>query len=61
MSAVDTLDEIKLSEYLTQHVEGFKGPVVAKKFAGGQSNPTFLLEAESGKYVLRRQPPGARS
>ena len=25
---------------------------------GGQSNPTYLVEAESGAYVLRRKPPG---
>jgi aminoglycoside phosphotransferase (APT) family kinase protein len=29
-----------------------------EKFPGGQSNPTFLLSAQSGRYVLRRQPPG---
>ena len=29
-----------------------------EKFPGGQSNPTFLLKAQSGSYVLRRQPPG---
>ena len=48
----------KLAKYLEQHVEGFKGPLVAEKFAGGQSNPTFLIEAANGKYVLRRKPPG---
>ncbi len=30
----------------------------AEKFSDGQSNPTFLLHAASGDYVLRRQPPG---
>ncbi|MDX1380981.1 MAG: phosphotransferase family protein, partial [Xanthomonadales bacterium] len=25
---------------------------------GGQSNPTYRLDAASGRYVLRRQPPG---
>ncbi|AXS41964.1 phosphotransferase family protein [Breoghania sp. L-A4] len=37
---------------------GFRGPLRAEKFAGGQSNPTFRIEAESGTYVLRRKPPG---
>jgi len=55
---VDDLDELKLAEYLTQHVDGFKGPLTASKFAGGQSNPTYKLAAESGNYVLRRQPSG---
>lgn len=56
--AVDQLDEEKLASYLEQHVDGFKGPLTATKFAGGQSNPTFKIEAQSGVYVLRRQPPG---
>ena len=33
-------------------------PSRAKKFATGQSNPTYLIEAASGRYVLRRKPPG---
>ena len=51
-------DSSKLSNYLEQKVEGFHGPLVAEKFAGGQSNPTFLIKAASGQYVLRRKPPG---
>ena len=58
MSSQDVLDEVKLAEYLTKHVEGFKGPLTASKFPGGQSNPTFQIEAASGKYVLRRKPAG---
>lgn len=58
MSAVDTLEEVKLASYLEANIEGFKGPLSASKFAGGQSNPTFKIEAASGNYVLRRQPPG---
>ncbi|MGU7783118.1 phosphotransferase [Burkholderia sp. PU8-34] len=52
------LDVDRLTRYLEDHVPGFEGPVDAEKFAGGQSNPTFLLHARSGRYVLRRQPPG---
>jgi len=58
MSSVDALDELALASYLEANVEGFKGPLSATKFAGGQSNPTFKIDAESGSYVLRRQPPG---
>jgi aminoglycoside phosphotransferase (APT) family kinase protein len=57
-NAVDQLDEALLSNYLQANMVGFKGPLKATKFAGGQSNPTFKLEASSGTYVLRRQPPG---
>ena len=47
-----------LATYLETHVAGFRGPLSATKFKGGQSNPTYLIEAASGKYVLRRKPPG---
>ncbi|MEH6549739.1 MAG: phosphotransferase family protein [Pseudomonadales bacterium] len=56
--SVSTLDEAKLGAYLDQHIESFEGLISAEKFAGGQSNPTFLLTAKSGQYVLRRKPPG---
>ena len=48
----------KLTVYLENHVEGFQGPMTMEKFTGGQSNPTFKVNAKSGVYVLRRQPPG---
>ena len=52
------LDNAKLAAYLEQEIEGFAGPLSSRKFAGGQSNPTFRLDAASGSYVLRRKPPG---
>ena len=52
------LDIASLTAYLEANVDGFKGPLTAEKFAGGQSNPTYLIEAASGKYALRRKPPG---
>jgi len=58
MSQVSSLDEAKLLAYLEANVDGFVGPISVSKFAGGQSNPTFKIEASSGSYVLRRQPPG---
>ena len=55
---IHQFDTDKLARYLEDRIPGFRGPLVATKFAGGQSNPTFMLEARSGRYVLRRQPPG---
>ncbi|KFN43431.1 phosphotransferase family protein [Arenimonas oryziterrae] len=52
------LPDTALAAYLEQHVAGFRGPLTSSKFKGGQSNPTYLIEAASGKYVLRRKPPG---
>ena len=51
-------DEGALHNYLSAHIEGYEGLAKILQFEGGQSNPTFLLENESGRYVLRKQPPG---
>jgi aminoglycoside phosphotransferase (APT) family kinase protein len=40
------------------HIEGFRGPIDVRQFAGGQSNPTFLVQSADHRYVLRRKPPG---
>jgi len=58
MSQIHPLDDAALATYLQQHLPGFSGPLHSKKFAGGQSNPTYLLEIPGGQYVLRRKPPG---
>ena len=54
----DVFDEVKLARYLEQHIPNFKGPLKATKFDGGQSNPTYKIETESGQFVLRSQPLG---
>jgi aminoglycoside phosphotransferase (APT) family kinase protein len=51
-------DQAALERYLTTHVAGFTGPLHVRQFEGGQSNPTFRLEAGGRHYVLRKQPPG---
>ncbi|HYC05546.1 MAG TPA: phosphotransferase [Azospirillaceae bacterium] len=51
-------DEAALWSYLEAHLEGFQGPATIRQFQGGQSNPTFLVEAGDRKYVLRKKPPG---
>jgi aminoglycoside phosphotransferase (APT) family kinase protein len=58
MSAVDSINEKTLADYLSTEMKDFRGPLKATKFPGGQSNPTFKIESASGDYVLRRQPPG---
>ncbi len=51
-------DEARLETYLASEVPGFAGPISVRQFKGGQSNPTYKIEAGSGAYVLRRKPPG---
>ena len=58
MPHVLPIDIDKLTAYLEAQISGFKGPLSLEKFAGGQSNPTYKVVAQSGTYVLRRQPPG---
>ena len=52
------LELTRLHAWLRQHVPDFDGPLIADKFADGQSNPTFKLTAGENHYVLRRKPPG---
>ena len=54
----DVIDAEKLALWMEVQVEGFVGPVEVRKFAGGQSNPTYKLTSPSGDYVLRRKPLG---
>jgi aminoglycoside phosphotransferase (APT) family kinase protein len=52
------IDLAALARYLEARLPGFKGPITAQKTPTGQSNPTFLLSSPSGRYVLRKKPPG---
>ena len=47
-----------LEAWLAANVPGYKGPATITRFEGGQSNPTFRLDAASGSVVLRRRPHG---
>jgi len=58
MSESLALPDAALAAYLAGRLPGFAGPLTSTKFEGGQSNPTYLLNTASGRYVLRRKPPG---
>jgi aminoglycoside phosphotransferase (APT) family kinase protein len=47
-----------LQSYLSDHLDGFDGPLTAERFKGGQSNPTYSLTTPGRSYVLRRKPFG---
>jgi aminoglycoside phosphotransferase (APT) family kinase protein len=51
-------DDAALDRWMAEHVPGFRGPIRVSQFKGGQSNPTYRVDAGSGVYVLRRKPPG---
>jgi aminoglycoside phosphotransferase (APT) family kinase protein len=50
------IDVDALTRYLRQHVEGFSGELHIERFAGGQSNPTYMISTGEQKYVLRTKP-----
>ncbi len=54
----NAIDEKVLGPYLEEHVAGFSSLESIEKFGHGQSNPTYLVKAGSGNYVLRAKPPG---
>ena len=54
-------DIARLAAWMRNHVAGFddrEKTLVVEQFKGGQSNPTFMLQAGGRRYVLRRRPPG---
>lgn len=51
-------DVDRLAYYLASRLEGVTGTLTARQFRGGQSNPTFLVEAGDRRFVLRKKPPG---
>ncbi len=48
----------QLSNYLKVQIEGFSGIRNFYEFRGGQSNPTYLIDSNSGGYVMRAKPLG---
>jgi len=52
MPSIEQLDDTVLAKYPEAAVPGFKGPLTASKFPGGQSNPTFRIDANSGLAYL---------
>lgn len=45
-----------LGLWLSARLEGLDGPLSVEKFKGGQSNPTYALQAAGKRYVLRCKP-----
>lgn len=56
----DEIDAQKLAAYLSVALPEIDEPLVVRQFPGGHSNLTYLLEAASREYVLRRPPPGVK-
>jgi aminoglycoside phosphotransferase (APT) family kinase protein len=55
---VNTDEQHRLADWLRAHVADFRGGLRVQALAGGQSNPTYGIEAGDHRWVLRRKPPG---
>jgi aminoglycoside phosphotransferase (APT) family kinase protein len=51
-------DEAALAAYMSDHMDGDFASLNVSQFEGGQSNPTFLVQAGDDSYVMRKKPPG---
>jgi aminoglycoside phosphotransferase (APT) family kinase protein len=51
-------DEAMLATWMAENVADYRGALTVRQFKGGQSNPTYRLDAGDRAYVLRRAPPG---
>lgn len=51
-------NEEALARYLGEHLPDDFSTMKVRQFAGGQSNPTFLLNVGERSLVMRKKPPG---
>jgi aminoglycoside phosphotransferase (APT) family kinase protein len=51
-----SFDAAALAGWMRRYIEGFTGELKVEQFKGGQSNPTYRLEAGGRRYVMRSKP-----
>ena len=56
VSGQHSIDLNALGAWLNLNLEGFRGPLTAEIFKGGQSNPTYKLITPAKCYVMRAKP-----
>lgn len=52
------IDVGRLAEYLRERIPDLPAAIEVRQFKGGQSNPTYLIDAGARSFVMRRKPPG---
>lgn len=55
---IPQLDLARLGGYLEAQLPAFAGLRSAQRLIGGNSNPIWRIDADSGRYILRTQPAG---
>ncbi|NWH07531.1 MAG: phosphotransferase [Alphaproteobacteria bacterium] len=58
VNAAHAIDEASLTRWFSAHVEPAPQGLAVRQIAGGQSNPTYLLDTGKARFVLRKKPPG---
>lgn len=57
----EELDVASVETFLSENVEGLRGPIVIEQFPSGYSNLTYLLRMSGRELVLRRPPFGRKA
>ncbi len=57
-SAALGFDPVRLDAFLRDALPDVSGPMQLTRIAGGQSNPTFIVDFDNVALVVRKQPPG---
>lgn len=55
---MNAAEQQRLADWLRGNVADFRGDMRVVPLAGGQSNPTYRVDAGEHRWVLRRKPPG---
>lgn len=55
---MNAAEQARLADWLRANVADFRGELRLQPLAGGQSNPTYRVDAGEHRWVLRRKPPG---
>lgn len=58
IGASEAFDTERLKDYLRAHIPALSGGITIRRFNGGQSNPTFLLDDDTGHALVLRKKPG---
>ncbi|HWS75341.1 MAG TPA: phosphotransferase family protein [Quisquiliibacterium sp.] len=58
MSTVTEFDPQTLQRFLKAQLPGLEGEMRLERIGGGQSNPTFFVEFDNRRMVMRKKPPG---
>ena len=57
-STITEFDPLRLQHYLKTRLPGLQGEIRLERVGGGQSNPTFFVDFDDRRMVMRKKPAG---